>query len=186
MPIAATCCLNSSTRSRASASLIGEQVRLVIDLHLKHNISLRQLAKEWDLKEQQLKLALADHRAQQRGEDHGWKFKKLRIPAKTYVALNRINSDVTYGLAVQCAVGHKGSMSPSNVEDMVSDVVKTKSESDAATVIQKYRDEATRSEASKNARHARLPEARPTVCSTTPSGLPATWTRAWRSFIWPA
>ena len=87
------------------------------------------------------------------------KFKKLRILAKTYVALNRINSDVTYGLAVQCAVGHKGSMSPSNVEDMVSDVVKTKSESDAATVIRKYRDEATRSEASKNARHARLPEA---------------------------
>jgi hypothetical protein len=138
---------------------IPEQVRLVIDLHLKWGTALRQLAKEWDLKEQQLKFALGDHRAQQRGEDHGYDFKKHRIPQKTYMALNRIGSDVTYQSAVQVVAGHKDVITPTTVEEMVGEIVKTKSETDAAAVIQKYRVEAQRQEQAKQRVHGRIPEA---------------------------
>lgn len=136
---------------------IAEQIMTVVGIHLRRGIALKQLAAEWDLKETSLKNALVDHRARQRGEDHGWDFKKQKIPQKTYTALNRIHSNVTYDAALKCAVFHK--MTPTVVEEMVAEITKTKSEGDAATTIQTYRDNAVR-EANKNsARLARVPPA---------------------------
>lgn len=137
---------------------IAEQIQIIIDLHLKNpSVSLKQLAKEWDLKFPSVQFAFYDHRARQRGLSHNWDFKQLRVPQKSYTALNRITSDVTYNSAIECMVNHK--LSPSVVEDMVADVMKTKSEADASKTIQAYREEATRAEAKRNARHAKLPQA---------------------------
>jgi hypothetical protein len=137
---------------------IAEQIQIVIDLHLKNpNIPLKELAKEWTLKFNTVQNALHDHRARQRGLRLNWDFKNLRIPQKTYMALNRITSDVTYRSATECAINHK--LSPSAVEDMVSEIVKTKSEADAAVKIHEVRESATRAEAKNNARHGKLPQA---------------------------
>jgi hypothetical protein len=137
---------------------IPEQVRLVIDIHMKRNIPLKQLAAEWDLRLSQLQNALLDYRARHRGEEHGWDFKKQKVPQKTYLALNRISSNVTYEAAAKCAVFQK--LPPSVVEEMVGEVVKTKSEADAAERIHTYRDIAMREAAKSKAVIARLPTAR--------------------------
>jgi hypothetical protein len=136
---------------------IAEQYQIVIDLHLKNpSVSLRQLAKEWDLKLNAVQNALNDHRARQRGLRLNWDFKQMRTPQKTYMTLNRITSDVTYNAATECAINNK--LAPSAVEDMVSEVLKTKSESDAAIKIQDIRDAAARAEAKNNARIGKLPQ----------------------------
>lgn len=137
---------------------ISEQIQIIIDIHIKHPaVSLKQLAKEWDLKFPSVQSAFYDYRARQRGLNNKWDFKQLRVPQKSYAALNRITSDVTYNSAIECMVNHK--LGPSVVEDMVTDILKTKSEADAAKSIQSYREEATRAEAKRNARHAKLPQA---------------------------
>lgn len=136
---------------------IDEQIRLVIDIHIKRGIALKQLASEWDLKEEALKFALADHRARHRGDEHGWDFKKLKIPQRTYLALNRLHSNVTYEAAAKCAVFHK--LTPSTVDEMVREVVRAKSEAEAGEKINTYRDAAIKEAAKSTARIARLPPA---------------------------
>jgi hypothetical protein len=136
---------------------IAEQIRLVIDIHIKHGIAIKQLAKEWSLKPNALFSALSDHRACQRGMMHNWDFKKLRIPARMYTALNRIHSDVTYNNAVSCAMSHR-LITSQTVEDMVTEVIKSKSESDAAKIISRYQKDAIDSEARSSARHGKLPQ----------------------------
>lgn len=136
---------------------IAEQIMMVVDVHLRHGFPLKQLAAENHLKEASLKNALADHRARMRGDEHGWDFKKQKIPAKTYLALNRIHSNITYDAAAKCAIFHK--LTPTVVEEMVGEVVKTKSEGEAAVKIHAYRDIAVREAQKNTARLARLPPA---------------------------
>jgi hypothetical protein len=135
---------------------ISEQIRLVIDIHVKRGIPLKQLAQEWDLKEASLKFALHDYRARQRGDRHGWDFKAQKTPQKVYLALNRIQSDVTYDAAAHVAFNYK--MNPSEIEGMVSEIIRTKSEAEARTKIEECRDAALQQMQRNNARHGKVPQ----------------------------
>jgi len=137
---------------------IHEQVLQVLELHYKHNITLKQLAKEWHLKEAQLSYAKADRQAKDRGMRLGeYNFLQLKTPQKAYHALNRIASDVTYKEATHIAVHYK--LPPTDIETMVKEIKTTKSEADADVVIKQHRDAAIQQMEQQKARHGRLPPA---------------------------
>jgi hypothetical protein len=134
---------------------IRDRILQVLQLHETYqDRSLRQLAKDWNLKDGQVKAAWAEQQAMIRGRRFGFDFAKVKLSRSSIVALHGIQNDVVFGKAAQFAV--LTGASTAEVDELCKEVKKTRDETSGLAAVERATQDAAARKMQVQAKHGRI------------------------------